>query len=130
MTVSGGERGAAAVEFALVVPLLVLLVLGIAEFGRAYYLQTTLSGAAREGVRVMALRNDTGQARTAVRNAASPLVLSDAQIDVTPGSGTCLSTATSSPNATVTIRYTMTFATQLIGTTLDLQGKGVMRCGG
>ena len=35
-------------------------VMGIAEFGRAYYIQTTLSGAAREGVRVMALQNDAG----------------------------------------------------------------------
>ena len=130
MTMTRNERGAAAVEFALVVPLLVLLLVGIAEIGRAYYLQTTLSGAAREGVRVMALSNDAGQARTAARNAASTLALTDAQINVAPLTGACVSTATSQPNATVTISYSMTFATQLIGTTLNLQGKGVMRCGG
>ena len=127
---SRNERGAAAVEFALVVPLLVLLLMGIAEFGRAYYLQTTLSGAAREGARAMALRNDAGQARTAARNAASPLVLSDAQIAVGPPTGSCVSTATVQPDATVTISYSFTFATELIGTTVNLQGKGVMRCGG
>jgi Flp pilus assembly protein TadG len=124
------ERGAAAVEFALVVPLLVALLFGIAEFGRAYYLQTTLSGAAREGVRVMAITNDAGQARTAARNAASTLALTDAQINVAPLSGACVSTATSPINATVTISYSMTFVTQLIGTTLNLKGIGVMRCGG
>ena len=42
----------AAVEFAFIVPLLILLVLGIAEFGRAFQVQGTLSAAAREGVRV------------------------------------------------------------------------------
>ncbi len=48
------ERGATAVEFAFIVPLLVLLVLGIAEFGHAFQVQGTLSAAAREGVRMMA----------------------------------------------------------------------------
>jgi len=45
------DRGAAAVEFALVAPILILLVVGIAEFGRAYNVQNSLSAAAREGVR-------------------------------------------------------------------------------
>ena len=61
---SRSERGAAAVEFALVLPLLVLLIAGIAEFGRLYYLQTTISGAAREGVRAMALQNNAGAAQS------------------------------------------------------------------
>ncbi|MFL6064274.1 MAG: TadE/TadG family type IV pilus assembly protein [Friedmanniella sp.] len=120
-------------EFALVVPLLIGLLVGIAEFGRAYYLQTTLSGAAREGVRVMALKNDAGLARIAARNAASPLVLSDAQIGVSvspPTAAGCVSTTSSQPNATVTITYSTTLKTRLIGTTMNLQGKGVMRCGG
>ena len=41
------ERGAAAVEFAMIMPLLLVLVLGIAEFGRAFQVQGTLSAAAR-----------------------------------------------------------------------------------
>ena len=57
-------------EFALVVPLLLVLVLGIVEFGRAYYIQTTLSGAAREGVREMALHNQPAAARAATKAAA------------------------------------------------------------
>ena len=124
------ERGAAAVEFALVLPLLVLLVAGIADFGRAYYLQTTLSGAAREGVRTMALKNDAAAARTAVRAAAGTLTLSDAQIAVSPGTGACLSTATTTVTATVTTSYSTTYLSPLIGNTLNLTGKGVMRCGG
>ena len=65
------ERGATAVEFAFIVPLLIVLVLGIAEFGRAFQVQGTLSAAAREGVRLMALQNDPAAARAAVRNAAT-----------------------------------------------------------
>ncbi len=45
------ERGAAAVEFALVLPLLVLLVFGIVQFGIAYNRVQGLQAAAREGAR-------------------------------------------------------------------------------
>jgi Flp pilus assembly protein TadG len=51
----GNEKGQNLVEFALVVPMLLLLVFGIAEFGRAWMTQNILTGAAREAVRVLAV---------------------------------------------------------------------------
>jgi TadE-like protein len=55
------ERGQAIVEFALVLPVLLLLLLGVIFFARAYNLQQVLSGAAREGARVWA-KNPPGGA--------------------------------------------------------------------
>ena len=55
-------------EFAFIAPLLILLALGIAEFGRAFQVQGTLSAAAREGVRSMALQNNQGTARATARS--------------------------------------------------------------
>jgi hypothetical protein len=52
------ERGAAAVELALVLFPLLLLVLGIAEFGRVYTQQLTMQHATREAARVIALEYD------------------------------------------------------------------------
>ncbi|MFP5372483.1 MAG: TadE/TadG family type IV pilus assembly protein, partial [Actinomycetes bacterium] len=80
------ERGASAVEFGLVLPLLLVLVLGIVEFGHAFQVQGTLSSAAREGARAMALRNDPAQARDAVQEAAAALRpgVTDAQISIDP----------------------------------------------
>jgi hypothetical protein len=52
------ERGAAAVELALVVLPLLLLLLGIVEFSRAFYTQLRLQDAAREGARAIALQYD------------------------------------------------------------------------
>ena len=127
---SRSERGAAAVEFALVLPLLVLLIAGIAEFGRLYYLQTTISGAAREGVRAMALQNNAGAAQSVAKTAAGAVGLSDAQIVVTPPSGSCLSTSTTPVTATVTITYNTALMTGLFDASKTLTGKGVMRCGG
>ncbi len=44
-------RGAAAVELAIVLPVLVMLLLGIMEFGYAFFIQASVAGAARIGVR-------------------------------------------------------------------------------
>jgi Flp pilus assembly pilin Flp len=43
------ERGAAAVEFALVAPVLLILVFGVIDFGRALYVVNVLTAAMREG---------------------------------------------------------------------------------
>lgn len=45
------QTGAAAVEFALVLPLLILMVFGITEYGRAIYQYDTLTKAARTAAR-------------------------------------------------------------------------------
>ena len=124
-----GERGASAVEFALIVPLLVLLVLGIAEFGHAFQVQGTLSAAAREGVRAMALQNNPATARAAVQNATASLrpTVTNTQIVITPA--TCPA-AGGSTNVRVTISYRMPYLTGFFGSGLNLSGTGVMRCNG
>lgn len=52
------ERGAAAVEMALMLPVLILLIGGIVDFGRAYYTQIMLTNAAREGARAAVVLAD------------------------------------------------------------------------
>jgi Flp pilus assembly protein TadG len=84
------ERGAAAVEFTLVLPVLLMMVLGIAEFGRAYYVQASVSQAAREGVRVMALQNNSAASVAATEAAATPLTLTN--VGVSPS--TCATSGT------------------------------------
>ena len=125
-----GERGASAVEFAMILPLLIVLVLGIAEFGRAFQVQGTLSAAAREGVRLMALENDPAAARAAVRNAATSLDpgVTDAQIAITPT--TCPTLDAGSTSVRLTVRYPMPHITGFFGSTVNLTGTGVMRCNG
>ena len=45
------KKGAAAVEFAIILPLLITLVLGICEFGFLLYNQQVVTNASREGAR-------------------------------------------------------------------------------
>ena len=47
-----GEQGQSVMELALILPLLLLLVIGISEFGRAWMTLNILTGAVREGARV------------------------------------------------------------------------------
>ena len=129
------ERGATAVEFAFIVPLLIVLVLGIAEFGHAFQVQGTLSAAAREGVRLMALQNDPAAARAAVRDAASSLdpTITDTQITINVVGGTqetCPTLNAGSTAVRLTIDYPMPYLTGFFGTGIDLTGTGVMRCNG
>jgi Flp pilus assembly protein TadG len=46
-----GEHGAIAVEFAIILPVLLLLVFGIIDFGHAYYMKHILQNSCREGAR-------------------------------------------------------------------------------
>jgi Flp pilus assembly protein TadG len=53
------ERGTALLETALTLPLVLLISVGIFEFGRAYQTWEVLTNAAREGARVAVLPNST-----------------------------------------------------------------------
>lgn len=49
------ERGTALIEFALVLPLLLVLTVAAVDFGRAFFVKNMLEQSAREGVRLLAV---------------------------------------------------------------------------
>jgi len=67
------EKGQGLVEFALVLPILLLFLLGIVEFGWLFNARISLTSAAREGARVAAVSNINHQAKAteAVESALS-----------------------------------------------------------
>ncbi len=123
------ERGAVAVEFALILPLLMVLVFGIIDFGRAFNAQVSLTQAAREGARLAALGNST--ATVVSRTTAAAPSLSGLTVTVTP----CAVGAIQTTDAVVVVKYTLTFSTPMVGlvglpTTKVLTGTGHMPCQG
>lgn len=63
------ERGAALIETAITLPLVLLVAVSIFEFGRAYQTWQVLTNAAREGARIAVLPDYTDdQVTTTVRN--------------------------------------------------------------
>jgi Flp pilus assembly protein TadG len=128
-----GEGGAAAVEFALVLPLLLLVVFGIVDFGRMLNQQIMLTEAAREIARPVSLRQPPAEIAAATTAAltgfsgAAPAVSAPA---CPSGAGTTV---------TVTVTKAFEFATPVgaiadllgpstLGEDFTMTGTGAMRC--
>ncbi|HEX9368335.1 MAG TPA: TadE/TadG family type IV pilus assembly protein [Vicinamibacterales bacterium] len=63
------QRGAALLEAAITVPIILLISVGIFEFGRAYQTWQVLTNAAREGARLAVIQGSTdADVTTTVRN--------------------------------------------------------------
>ncbi len=79
------RRGAAVVEFAIVAPVLLLLVFGMIEYGRLVMVQQVLTNATREGARRAVLDGaTTSQVTSVVTDYLSTSRISGAVITVTP----------------------------------------------
>lgn len=133
------ERGASAVEFAIVLPVLFLIVAAIVDFGRAYFTQIQLANAAREGARaaVVLPLGSTPAPSTEVpaRVSAALPGVTDAVISPTTF---CPSTANSTARATVVVSRPFQWillgpAMKMFGSTMangSISATGVMQCGG
>jgi Flp pilus assembly protein TadG len=68
----GRERGTALIEFTLILPLLLLLTVAVVDFSRAFFVKSVLEQAAREGVRLRAVKSaaDSAEVRDRVLQVA------------------------------------------------------------
>lgn len=67
------DSGQSLVEWALIIPLIMLVIFGIIEFGRLYNAHLIVTSSAREGARKAAVSSSEDAVRTAVENAAASL---------------------------------------------------------
>ncbi|MEX0818548.1 MAG: TadE family protein [Pirellulaceae bacterium] len=81
------QRGAAAVEFAVVAPVFVLLLFGMIEYGRMVMVQQMLTNATREGARRAVLDGTSeSHVKATVKDylASGNILVNDNEISVTP----------------------------------------------
>lgn len=121
-----GSAANAMIEFALVLPILLLVLFGITEFGRAIAVVQVLSTAAREGARIAAV---TAPDQSAVTTRVNDVLQS---ASVTP-SAILVEGPVGSPESTVRVTVRSDFNV-LSGTvlgaftgTITLEGVSVMR---
>lgn len=126
------ERGAAAVEMAIVLPVLILLVGGIIDFGRAFMQQVILTNAAREGTRVAVLTKDAtqlGNITTRAQAAADLNPMASATVAVSPSTACTANGYTGNVTVTVTAPFSWFFLSALPGNLpTSLTGKSVQGC--
>ena len=129
------ERGAVAVEMAIILPLLLLILMGTVEFGRVLNVQVSLTQAAREGARHAAIHHDDASLDVEGAALAAAPSLAGLSVAVADNAGAC----GTGLNVTVTTTVTLPSLSGFLDAgffggpgvfPMALSGVGVMRCGG
>ena len=98
-----GERGQDVVEFALIIPVLFLILMGIFDMGRATFSYTVLLNAAREGARFGVIHpTDSAGIEAKVRDMA---------VGLDPSTLTVTTTSPDSNTIRVSLNYQFTVVT-------------------
>jgi Flp pilus assembly protein TadG len=112
------ERGQSIVEFALVLPLLLIVLLGLLDLGRVYYTLVALEDMASEGATYAAIHPDAEHEEEVCARAAygsTGMVVVDPTAvrveyppEIAPGA-----------SVTVTVPYSFTFVTPIVGAMVE-----------
>lgn len=102
-----GESGQSMVELAICLPLLLLLVFGIIDFGWLFYNKMGVENASREGARYAIVNSTSGTLTSAVTTLAKDLCMG--------GDDTTVTVSISGKNATVTVIKQVKVLTPLAG---------------
>lgn len=117
------------VEMALVLPILLLLLFGIIEFGRIYASYLMANHASREGARAASIGMTDSEIITVVQNRASSLVMdiTKLNIDINPLAGN----RERGDSVSITVQYPVDIYTPIIssitGSPILVTGKTIMR---
>lgn len=97
------ENGASAVEFAILLPVLLLIIMGIIQFGLIFHNYLTMTHAAREGIRHMSLHEGDDIVVSVIKSNTPSLNQDDLDITLDPSDGT----RPDGETATVSLYYPM-----------------------
>lgn len=75
------EAGQSLVEFTMILPLFLVLLFGMVDFGRAFYTWLLVTNAAREGARIAAVQSDLPTIETRIYNSFCSSYPSDCSLD-------------------------------------------------
>ena len=129
-SVTRQDKGQNLVEFALLLPIFLLILVGIAEFGRAWMIKNVMTGAAREDARDASVKLDTTSAFNAAKSMADP-ILASANIPLTLQPADFHEAAAPVPivSISITYNYPLTFLNLVSGLFPGLPGPNINLAG-
>ena len=118
------------VEFAILLPVLLLVIAGIVDFGRAFFTEVALTNAAREGARAAVVSTATaGDIQTRAQASAPGLTLTTS-VTLCAGVGTNASVTASNAFTWIALGPAMNLIGGSSALPATLTSTAVMRCGG
>jgi Flp pilus assembly protein TadG len=108
------NKGQSVVEMALLLPVLLLILLGIIEFGRIYGAYMVINNAARDGARMGSVGSTSAQIQTAVINNTGSLNAANISVVVSKSG-----TGGRGDAVTVTIGYDIPIMAPFLGIVVD-----------
>jgi len=122
------KKGQSMVEFALILPLLVLLLMAILEFGNIFHSYLLITYSSREGARMGVVGHTDQQVTTRIQDICSTLDGSQISIVIDPADPQYRTRGTP---LTVKVDYNVTLFTPLVNTFLPdpflIKARSVMR---
>lgn len=131
------EQGAAAVELALVTPILLAMIFGIVEFGSLWSYKAELNNATANGARAFILDNDAADpvaaAKSAITSSVDGVSASDITVCLTSGATTNCSNpactdATAGGTVEVSVSTDREAITKIFPGSIDVNSSFVVLC--
>lgn len=103
-----GDRGAAAVEFAIVLPVLLIILLAVVDFGRLFFVQVSLNAASREGARAASIGRTADDVASIVQD-SSPGTARLSSLGQTTSLGVVEDPCAATPDDTAVVEVSVPF---------------------
>jgi Flp pilus assembly protein TadG len=121
------QKGQALVEFAVILPLLLLLIMGIIEFGMMLNSYLTVRNVSREGARAGIVGSTNAEIENTIISTSPNLEESKLTINITPAEGSRKSGDTLTVQLTYKYELIVPIISSLLGNEIDLKAQTSMR---
>ncbi len=121
------QKGQALVEFTIVLPILMLLIMGIFQFGMMLNAYITIGNAAREGARAGIIGSSDAEIQNLIISTSPSLEPENLAASIIPSETNRISGGTLTVNVTYNYKLTVPIISSLFNNVIVLNGQTSMR---
>ena len=121
------QKGQSLVEFAIILPVVLLLLMGIIEFGMMFNSYLTIQNVAREGARLGIVGGSDIEIKTLIRDISPNLTPGDLTVNLTPAEGSRKSGETLKVSIDYNYHMTVPIISALFNNAIVLKAQTSMR---